>query len=199
MIASLKCENHGLGCTLHVVATKHKPTLLWCSKENILNLRHLLAHMKFVRKQRDWLMIDAWGVVCRPESTINLGISQTSAIMHGSCASPNQQRLELGSSKRDYWQIESKSYSYQATGIKCPCWLTHQQIYLVILFTPKWKGNKRGCCPSIYGPITIFVFILTASRKTGAVTHVVAEVLSRLSGCVTGSIIASGMEVLSST
>lgn len=33
----------------------------------------------------------------------------------------------------------------------------------------------------------------------GAITHVVAEVLSRLSGCVTGSIIASGMEALSST
>lgn len=42
-------------------------------------------------------------------------------------------------------------------------------------------------------------FILKASRKTRVITHVVAEVLSRLSGCVTGSIIASGMEVLSST
>lgn len=41
--------------------------------------------------------------------------------------------------------------------------------------------------------------ILKASRKTGAITHVVAEVLSRSSGCVTGSNNASGMEVLSST
>lgn len=40
-------------------------------------------------------------------------------------------------------------------------------------------------------------FILKASRKTGVITRVVAEVLSRLSGRVTGSIIASGMEVVS--
>lgn len=42
-------------------------------------------------------------------------------------------------------------------------------------------------------------FILKASRKTGAITRVLAEVLSRLSGYVTVSIIASGMEGLSST
>lgn len=36
-------------------------------------------------------------------------------------------------------------------------------------------------------------FILEASRKTGAIPHVVAEVLSRLSGYVTGSVIASGI------
>lgn len=39
-------------------------------------------------------------------------------------------------------------------------------------------------------------FILKASRKTGVITHVVGEVLSRLSGRVTDSIIASGVEVV---
>lgn len=40
-------------------------------------------------------------------------------------------------------------------------------------------------------------FILKASRKTGVITNVVAEVLSWLSGRVTDSIIASGMDVVS--
>lgn len=74
----------------------------------------------------------------------------------------------------------------------------HQQLILLSCSPSNEKGNKGGCRPSIYGPITIFVLSSKRCRKTGAITHVVAEVLSRLSGCVTDSIIALGMEVLSS-
>lgn len=45
-------------------------------------------------------------------------------------------------------QIESKSHSYQATGIKCKlCWVMHQHFILLSCSPPNEKGIKEDVVP----------------------------------------------------